>query len=107
MTEQQIEAIMEQDEYVPMCGHCMIGVATTVVATGMVKVSEPTTTVRLDTPAGPILCQVEVADGRARRVFLDNVEIVRSVPTVSTWPEIEDELSLILEIALWREPRKD
>ena len=38
--------IMEQDEYVPMCGHCMIGVATTVVATGMVAVSEPTTTVR-------------------------------------------------------------
>ena len=28
--------IMEQDEYVPMCGHCIIGAATTVVATGMV-----------------------------------------------------------------------
>ena len=25
--------IMEQDEYVPMCGHCIIGAATTVVAT--------------------------------------------------------------------------
>lgn len=75
--------IMEQDEYVPMCGHCMIGVATTVVATGMVKVSEPTTTVRLDTPAGPIVCQVEVADGRARRVFLDNVDsflLLRDAP---------------------------
>ena len=29
--------IMEQDEYVPMCGHCIIGTATTLVATGMVQ----------------------------------------------------------------------
>src|SRR5439155_11731616 len=35
--------IMEQDEYVPMCGHCIIGTATTVVATGMVPVQEPVT----------------------------------------------------------------
>ena len=37
--------IMEQDEYVPMCGHCMIGTAMTVVATGMLAASEPLTTV--------------------------------------------------------------
>ena len=29
--------IMEQDEYVPMCGHCIIGTAMTLVATGMVR----------------------------------------------------------------------
>ena len=43
--------IMEQDEYVPMCGHCMIGTAMTVVATGMVPASEPLTT-RDDRDAG-------------------------------------------------------
>jgi proline racemase len=35
--------IMEQDEYVPMCGHCLIGVATTLVASGMKPAVEPMT----------------------------------------------------------------
>ena len=52
-TEADFSAIiMEQDEYVPMCGHCIIGTATTVVSQGMVDVHEPITTVRFDTPAG-------------------------------------------------------
>ena len=37
----------------PMCGHGTIGVATVLVETGMVEVTEPVTEVRLDTPAGP------------------------------------------------------
>ena len=36
----------------PMCGHGTIGVATVLVETGMVAVSEPETVIRLDTPAG-------------------------------------------------------
>ena len=36
----------------PMCGHGTIGVATVLVETGMVAVTEPVTTVALDTPAG-------------------------------------------------------
>ena len=36
----------------PMCGHGTIGVATVLVETGMVAVTEPETVVRLDTPAG-------------------------------------------------------
>src|SRR5450631_3574590 len=52
--------IMEQDEYVPMCGHCIIGTATTVVATGMVAAVEPITTVSFDTPAGLVICDVAV-----------------------------------------------
>ena len=36
----------------PMCGHGTIGVATVLVETGMVEVTEPETTIRLDTPAG-------------------------------------------------------
>ena len=50
--------IMEQDEYVPMCGHCIIGTAMTVVSTGMVTTTEPVTTVRFDTPAGLVTCDV-------------------------------------------------
>ena len=66
--------IMEQDEYVPMCGHCMIGAATTVVATGMVRANEPMTTVRFDTPAGLVTCEVQVAEGRVQDVSLVNVD---------------------------------
>jgi len=66
--------IMEQDEYVPMCGHCIIGTATTVVATGMVKVVEPKTTVRLDTPAGMVVCEVDVKDGKVGAASFVNVE---------------------------------
>ncbi|MTD57882.1 proline racemase family protein [Amycolatopsis pithecellobii] len=58
---------------VPMCGHGTIGVATVLVETGMVEVHEPTTTVRLDTPAGPVVAEVAVADGRARSVTIDSV----------------------------------
>src|SRR4051794_10388432 len=36
----------------PMCGHGTIGVATVLVETGMVDVTEPETVVRLDVPAG-------------------------------------------------------
>jgi proline racemase len=57
----------------PMCGHGTIGVATVLVETGMVEVREPVTTIRLDTPAGLVVCEVEVADGRARSVSLRNV----------------------------------
>jgi proline racemase len=66
--------IMEQDEYVPMCGHCIIGTATTLVATGMVRAQEPLTTVRIATPAGLVTCEVEVREGRVGAVGFTNVE---------------------------------
>jgi proline racemase len=57
----------------PMCGHGAIGVATVLVETGMVEVSEPETLVRLDTPAGLVEARVAVDGGRARSVTLRNV----------------------------------
>ena len=57
----------------PMCGHGTMGVATVLVETGMVEVSEPVTTIRLDTPAGLVIATVDVRDGAARRVTLTNV----------------------------------
>jgi proline racemase len=57
----------------PMCGHGTIGVATVLVETGMVAVSEPETVVRLDTPAGLVEARVAVEAGRARSVALRNV----------------------------------
>lgn len=83
--------IMEQDEYVPMCGHCIIGTATTVVAEGMVERVEPMTIVRFDTPAGLVTCEVEVSDGRVGAVSFNNVEsfvLLNRVPL--SVPEIGD-----------------
>ena len=57
----------------PMCGHGAIGVATVLVETGMVPVSEPVTLIRLDTPAGLVTAEVHVRDGHAESVTLRNV----------------------------------
>ncbi|MEU5770708.1 proline racemase family protein [Streptomyces asoensis] len=64
---------IEVSGYLPMCGHGTIGVATVLVETGMVEVVEPVTTVRLDTPAGPVVAEVTVRDGAATSVTLRNV----------------------------------
>src|SRR4051812_12568115 len=65
--------ITEQDEYVPMSGHCIIGTATTIVAMGMVEVREPETIVVLETLAGLVRCVVAVENGRVGRVAFENV----------------------------------
>jgi proline racemase len=57
----------------PMCGHGTIGVATVLVETGMVEVTEPETVIRLDTPAGLVKARVAVEGGRATAVTLRNV----------------------------------
>lgn len=57
----------------PMCGHGTIGVATVLVETGMVEVIEPVTKVRLDTPAGLVVVDVTVSNGKALNVTLTNV----------------------------------
>lgn len=57
----------------PMCGHGTMGVATVLVETGIVDVTEPTTTIRLDTPAGLVVAEVSVRDGAAESVTLRNV----------------------------------
>ncbi|MGH8823635.1 MAG: proline racemase family protein [Jiangellaceae bacterium] len=57
----------------PMCGHGAIGVATVLVETGMVSVTEPVTTIRLDTPAGLVVAEVAVRGGAADAVTIRNV----------------------------------
>ena len=57
----------------PMCGHGTIGVATVLVETGMVAVTEPETVVALDTPAGLVHARVAVSEGHATAVTLRNV----------------------------------
>ena len=58
--------------WLPMCGHDTIGVGTLLVETGMVEVQEPTTEIRLDTPAGVIQLKVHVEGGKAKSVSFVN-----------------------------------
>lgn len=76
---------IEVSGLLPMCGHGTIGVATVLVETGMVEVTEPVTTIRLDTPAGLVIVEVAVADGHAESVTFRNVPsfLMRSDATVS------------------------
>jgi proline racemase len=64
---------IEVSGLLPMCGHGTIGVATVLVETGMVPVTEPVTTIRLDTPAGLVVASVAVEDGAATSVTIENV----------------------------------
>ena len=64
---------IEASGCLPMCVHGTIGVATVLVETGMVEVLEPTTTIRLDTPAGLVIARVAVSDGHADSVTIQNV----------------------------------
>jgi proline racemase len=79
----------------PMCGHGTIGVATVLVETGMVEVTEPITTIRLDTPAGLVVADVQVSDGAARAVTIRNVPaftlgLDRSVDVPGVGPVVYD-----------------
>ena len=64
---------IEVSGLLPMCGHGTIGTATVLVETGMVQVLEPLTVIRLDTPAGLVIAEVEVRDGHAESVRIRNV----------------------------------
>jgi len=57
----------------PMCGHGTIGVATALVEKKLVRVVEPVTTIRLDTPAGLVVVDVAVENERAKSVTIINV----------------------------------
>jgi len=64
---------IEASGFLPMCGHGTIGVATVLVETGMVEVTEPVTEIRLDVPAGLVIARVAVEGGRAKHVTIENV----------------------------------
>ena len=81
--------IMEQTEYPPMSGTNTICVVTALVETGMVKAEEPRTSLVLETPAGLIRVEADVAAGKVTRVTFENVpafavhtDVTIEVPTL-------------------------
>src|SRR5215475_11399427 len=56
--------IMEPTEYPPMSGSNTMCIATVLLETGMVAMSEPETRLRLDMPAGPVDVVAECRQGK-------------------------------------------
>lgn len=64
---------IHNEGYSTMCGHGIIGMATVVLETGMIPMSEPSTTIKIDTPAGLVTAQAKVANRRVKSVAFHNV----------------------------------
>jgi len=65
--------IMEPMDTPPMSGSNSMCVATVVLETGIVAMTEPTTTVVLEAPAGPVTVVADCADSKVERVTVRNV----------------------------------
>jgi trans-L-3-hydroxyproline dehydratase len=64
---------MHNEGYSTMCGHGIIGVTTVVLETGLLPMTAPVTTVRIDAPAGLVTAHARVAEGRVQSVYFHNV----------------------------------
>ncbi len=69
--------------YDNMCGHGSIACACVAVDAGLVKVSEPVTTVKIETVAGIVTVEVEVENGRSKAATF------RGIPSFCYKPDIE------------------
>ncbi len=56
-----------------MCGHGIIGIATVVLETGMVPMTSPITTIKIDSPAGLITAFAHVENSHVKNVSFHNV----------------------------------
>ncbi len=64
---------MDNHVYEPMCGHAIIGTATTLLETGMFEMRTPETQLTLDTPSGLVRAYAQVQEGRVASVSFENV----------------------------------
>lgn len=65
--------VMQADGCHAMSGSNAMCVTTVLLETGMLPMTEPTTTVRLDTPAGLVVAEATCRQGKCERVALDFV----------------------------------
>ena len=70
--------IMEQMEYPAMSGSNTICVATVLLETGILPMTEPVTELTLEAPAGLVKVRADCADGKVTRVTFENVPGLRA-----------------------------
>jgi trans-L-3-hydroxyproline dehydratase len=64
---------MHNEGFSPMCGHGIIGIATVVLETGMLPMTTPTTTLKINSPAGLITAYAQIENGHVKNVSFHNV----------------------------------
>lgn len=64
---------MSPRRFLPMCGHGAMGVASVAVEMGIIEAREPVTEFVIDTASGPIHPRVNVKNGKATSVTIQNV----------------------------------
>jgi|GEM_PF-3428763 proline racemase len=64
---------MHNEGYSTMCGHGIIGITSVALETGLLPMSAPETTIRIDTPAGLVTAHARVVEGRVQSVYFHNV----------------------------------
>jgi trans-L-3-hydroxyproline dehydratase len=64
---------MHNEGYSTMCGHGIIGITKVVLETGQLPMTEPETTIKIDTPAGLVTAHARVEGGRVTSVRFHNV----------------------------------
>ena len=64
---------MHNEGYSTMCGHGIIGITKVALETGLLPVSEPETTIRIDAPAGLITAHARVEQGQVTDIRFENV----------------------------------
>jgi proline racemase len=66
---------MNTQQYTTMCGHALIGAATTVLETGMVRAVEPETAVVFDTPVGLVRTCARIKDNQILGVSFQSTPV--------------------------------
>ncbi len=64
---------MHNEGYSTMCGHGIIGITKVALETGLLPMTAPETTIRIDTPAGLVTAHARVAGGQVASVRFHNV----------------------------------
>ncbi|HEY6629403.1 MAG TPA: proline racemase family protein [Acidimicrobiia bacterium] len=64
---------MHNEGFSTMCGHGIIALTKVALDTGILPISGPETTIRIDTPAGQVTATASVSDGAVDRVRFRNV----------------------------------
>lgn len=88
---------MNTQKFTTMCGHAVIGAATSLVETGMVSIVEPETIVTFDTPVGLVCTRVKTNAGRVQDVSFDNTPVFAfQLDAPVSVPDVKD---VIVDIA--------
>ncbi len=73
-TESDLSVLfVHNDGFSTMCGHGIIALSKVLIDTGTIRATEPETTIRIDTPAGPVVATSTVSSGVVTETRFRNV----------------------------------